>query len=443
MKSTAGIYQRFKRNKLLWIVVIAIFLALIATFIVHSHTVTERKARRAMLPRLLPAVQLQDLGGGSSVATFTPTASKRTLVIVTPPTINFPNKRWRKLSFDAASTIVKIELSSTDCQQRLRMFNESLRRFAPAPDGVVGLDEDAGLARHWLSEQNNEQAMAVSFSADHSNEADGCTALQSGTPPKGIWHDIASSTPSVWVNGTRSESVTAAIQKSIVQEGPEAYLRSKILNIAELNVLNKLPLIEVPTANGSDTLTVFYSGDGGWRGIDKKISGQIADAGISVVGVDALEYFWDFKTPEQSALELSQLMEHYRQVWCIKHFILAGYSFGADVIPFVYNRLPANDQADIQSMVLLSFARSANFEIRLEGMIGKDIGKFPTGPEMAKLPAGKVLCVYGTDEAGKSGCTESTAVGQRLPFPGNHHFNEDYETISEHLIEFFERPQGG
>nr|WP_110947576.1 AcvB/VirJ family lysyl-phosphatidylglycerol hydrolase [Pseudomonas bohemica] len=133
-------------------------------------------------------------------------------------------------------------------------------------------------------------------------------------------------------------------------------------------------------------------------------------------------------------------MEHYRRVWGIKHFILAGYSFGADVLPALYNRLPAIDQADVDSIVLLSFARNANFEIRIEGMMGEDTGKYMTAPEMAQLPAKKVFCVYGTDEARKSGCTDTVTVGKTLGIPGNHHFNDDYDTLSTYLIDFMKRP---
>ena len=48
-------------------------------------------------------------------------------------------------------------------------------------------------------------------------------------------------------------------------------------------------------------MAVVYSGDGGWRDIDKDIAGRLQASGIPVVGVDSLRYFWSEKTPEQTA----------------------------------------------------------------------------------------------------------------------------------------------
>lgn len=441
MKKTELPRHCFKSRKLL-VALIALVLALAAALIVHSHSVGERKARRAMLPRVLPTVQTHDLGGSSTLTLFVPNTSKKTIVIAVPINNDFGTKRLRKLSFDASATIVKVELPTTDCLQALRLFDESLRRFAPAPDIVVGLDQEAILAQRWLSLQKNEQAIAVSLTTDSIGEPakEVCTGPATILPSKGTWHNVTSNKLTVLENGVATDVTTPVTPRKLISEELETYLRHKILDIPELNILNKLPLVELPSATTGDTLTIFYSGDGGWRGLDKKVSEHISDSGIPVVGVDALNYYWDFKSPEKSASELSELMEHYRRVWGIKHFILAGYSFGADVLPALYNRLPAIDQADVDSIVLLSFARNANFEIRIEGMMGEDTGKYMTAPEMAQLPAKKVFCVYGTDEARKSGCTDTVTVGKTLGIPGNHHFNDDYDTLSTYLIDFMKRP---
>lgn len=421
--------------------VTGLVLVLTAALILHSHSVVDRKARRAMLPRVLPTVQTHDLGGSSTVTLFVPNVSKKTIVIAVPVNNDLSTKRLRKLSFDASATIVKIELPATDCLRALRLFDESLRRFAPAADVVVGVDPEAVLAQRWLSSQSNDQAIAVSLTTDSIGEPgkEVCAGPVPAMPVKGTWHNLTSNKLTVWKNGVSTDLTTPITPRKLISEELETYLRHQILNIPELNILNKLPLIELPSTTSSDTLTIFYSGDGGWRGLDKRVSEQLSDSGIAVVGVDTLDYYWDFKSPEKSASELSELMNHYRQVWGIKHFVIAGYSFGADVLPALYNRLPATDQAEISRIVLLSFARNANFEIRIEGMIGKDTGKYPTGPEMAQLPPQKVLCVYGTDEARKSGCTDTAVVGKVLGVPGNHHFNDDYDMLSTHLIDFIKK----
>ena len=62
-----------------------------------------------------------------------------------------------------------------------------------------------------------------------------------------------------------------------------------------------LPLVELPAKGPGDLLAVFYSGDGGWRDLDKKIGGILAAHGIATIGVDSLRYFWKEKSPQQIA----------------------------------------------------------------------------------------------------------------------------------------------
>lgn len=137
-------------------------------------------------------------------------------------------------------------------------------------------------------------------------------------------------------------------------------------------------MVEVPAGQTTDTVTLFLSGDGGWRDLDRDVAGEMAKLGYPVVGIDTLRYYWQHKTPEQSAADLSELMQHYRQKWGTKRFVLTGYSFGADVLPAIYNRLPVEDQQRIDAVMLLAFARSGSFEIEVEGWLGKEGQEAPT-----------------------------------------------------------------
>src|SRR4051812_27433577 len=74
----------------------------------------------------------------------------------------------------------------------------------------------------------------------------------------------------------------------------------------------KLPLIEVPSTGGnSDTLVVFVSGDGGWAPIDREIAKVFAANGMPVVGLNALQYFWTKRTPENASRDLRTIINHY------------------------------------------------------------------------------------------------------------------------------------
>lgn len=70
----------------------------------------------------------------------------------------------------------------------------------------------------------------------------------------------------------------------------------------------------------------------------------------------------------------------------------------------------------------------------MQGWLGKAGQEASTGPEMARLPGPKVLCVYGIEEKDESGCTQPQAVGENLQLPGGHHFDEDYPALAKRLV---------
>ena len=201
-----------------------------------------------------------------------------------------------------------------------------------------------------------------------------------------------------------------------------------------------LPLVELPAARPSDALAVIYSGDGGWRDIDKTIGGLLARAGIGVVGVDSVRYFWHRRSPEQIATDLARILDHYRAAWGSRRVALIGYSFGADILPFAYNRLPAEQQARVHTLALLAAGRSADFEVSVSGWLGGHTGtEQPTLPELLRIPPAKVLCVYGAQEKTDSLCT-APGVGPitRLQRPGDHHFDRRYGIIADAIRSHFE-----
>ena len=126
---------------------------------------------------------------------------------------------------------------------------------------------------------------------------------------------------------------TDAFQKIVASQQPQASSQTS-------NKLDGLPLIELPTKTNSDTLAVMVSGDGGWAGIDKQIAEALNKDGISVVGLNSLQYFWTKKDPDTAGNDLTRILNYYSQAWNANKIILIGYSTGADTLPFMVNRLP-------------------------------------------------------------------------------------------------------
>jgi type IV secretory pathway VirJ component len=202
-----------------------------------------------------------------------------------------------------------------------------------------------------------------------------------------------------------------------------------------------LPLVELPAAGPGDLMAVFYSGDGGWRDLDKQISGVLAAHGIATVGVDSLRYFWEKKTPQQVADDLAAILRHYRAAWGRSHVIVLGYSFGAGVAPFAINRLPASERTAIRQISLLGLEKRAPFEFHVSGLLG--IGPSgddrPVLPEIAKLEPALLQCFYGEDEPDTACRAPEFDHAERIETAGGHHFDGDYGALAEKIMAGAER----
>jgi type IV secretory pathway VirJ component len=206
----------------------------------------------------------------------------------------------------------------------------------------------------------------------------------------------------------------------------------------EADAIQDLPLVFLPVSHPATTAAVIYSGDGGWRDLDKQIGGELQKAGIPVVGVDTLRYFWHRQTPAAAARGLAHIIGLCRKTWGTREVLLVGYSFGADILPFMVNRLPPATGARIRLIALLGLSHSADFEIHMSGWIGGEpsAAALPLAPELAKLNPLRIQCFYGTEEQAQSGCRDASLKGAEIiRKEGGHHFGGDYADIARTIID--------
>jgi len=156
--------------------------------------------------------------------------------------------------------------------------------------------------------------------------------------------------------------------------------------------LADLPLVEVRAQSAGPTFAVLLSGDGGWAGIDKKVAAALAAKGMDVVGLDSLRYFWSERTPQELADDLDRVLRYYGAQWRKSGAVVIGYSQGADVLPFAYNRLPAASRTLVTHTVLMGLGRNASFQFHVGNWLGSDDEEaIPIRPEAEKLDPRKTL----------------------------------------------------
>jgi len=381
---------------------------------------------------------------GSTLTRVTPAAQAKARVAVAVLADEaLTDTQLLALSRGGAAQIVQVILPKDGCKLQEQALQTALGQLAGPATLVSGIGPGATLAWRWIATQNDDKAQAVSVGFTI-NPAPGCTDPLPKTLAHGhwlvAWNDNPDDESAGFVRDTPNASTSISDYDIHLPQVLNNELR-KLLVGSDNGGLN-IPVVEVPAGQAKDTVTLFLSGDGGWRDLDRDVAGEMAKIGYPVVGIDTLRYYWQHKTPEQSATDLTELMQHYRQKWGTKRFVLTGYSFGADVLPAIYNRLPEAEQQRVDAIILLAFARTGSFEIEVEGWLGNAGKEAATGPEMAKLPAAKVVCIYGEEEVDESGCTDKTAVGEAMKLPGGHHFDENYPALAQRLVNVIEKRQG-
>jgi type IV secretory pathway VirJ component len=197
-----------------------------------------------------------------------------------------------------------------------------------------------------------------------------------------------------------------------------------------------LPLVEMPARDSSgDSLAIMVSGDGGWAGLDRAVAAELNARGVSVVGWDSLRYFWNARTPDEAAHDLERVIRHYELAWHKARVLLVGYSQGADVLPFMVNRLPEPARERIGGTALIGVSAEAFFEFSVSHWISEPSGGLPVPPEINGGRLGRVACIYGADEK-DSPCRSFQSPGlRRIELPGGHHFDGDYARVAVAVIE--------
>jgi type IV secretory pathway VirJ component len=208
--------------------------------------------------------------------------------------------------------------------------------------------------------------------------------------------------------------------------------RGKTRNVADLS------LVEIPAATAAstgDSVVILLTGDGGWADIDKRLAAGLSAKGLPVVAWSSLDYYWTSRKPEGAAADLGRIIEHYTAAWRRPNVLIVGYSFGADVAPFLLNRLPEQTRAHVVGLTLLGPSQNATFEFHVSNWFGggRD-ARYPTRPEIEHTSA-PVTCVSATDET-ESVCRDLSAKHVRVAAVGaGHHFSGEYGRLIDLILQ--------
>lgn len=207
----------------------------------------------------------------------------------------------------------------------------------------------------------------------------------------------------------------------------------------EADSLAGLPLVTVRHPGPErDILAVFLTGDGGWGVADKGICRELAESGIPAVALNSFKYFWTRRSPEAAAADLERILKHYLESWDKKKAVLIGYSLGADVLPFMFNRLSAGVRERVGMIVLMGPSRLVEFEVHMADWLGRSPGKgaFQVIPEIRKIDGNvPILCIYGDDDHDQICTLLDPGRTRTVAIDSGHRFRRTYQPVAEAIIQ--------
>lgn len=164
-----------------------------------------------------------------------------------------------------------------------------------------------------------------------------------------------------------------------------------------------LPVITYPSATPfSKKILFLFSGDGGWVDFEDQLATEFSKRGFFIVGFNSRTYFWEKKTPQQTADDVLLLIKKYSLQYKANRIYLCGYSFGADIVPFIYNRLPLEIKMNVEALQMLSPFATSDFMVHTSDLlnIAQDNNPYKVQPEVESITA-PIFCFYGTEESPK------------------------------------------
>jgi protein-S-isoprenylcysteine O-methyltransferase Ste14 len=128
---------------------------------------------------------------------------------------------------------------------------------------------------------------------------------------------------------------------------------------------------------------------------------------------------------------LQRVLRHYLSAWKRDRVLLVGYSLGADVLPFLAARLPADLLDRVGVIAMLGPSRTTPFEIRVKE---NKAAELPVLPEVLKLRGRPLLCVAAAGEADSLCADLEPGLARKVELKGSHAFDGDYEQLADRIL---------
>lgn len=190
------------------------------------------------------------------------------------------------------------------------------------------------------------------------------------------------------------------------------------------------PIKEWASASQDKPLIFYLSGDGGLNKFSNSLCNGISKKGYEVIELNSKSYFWDKKTPQQTAVDVNNYLVKKISGRKNQQIVMIGYSFGADVLPFILTRLPKDVHDKILASFLMASSGSTDFEIHWADIFGGNSKRdMDVVSEVNKLVDDKIIIISSSDDRHLEANKITLKRYTHEILPGGHHFDGDTDEI--------------
>ena len=196
----------------------------------------------------------------------------------------------------------------------------------------------------------------------------------------------------------------------------------------------KMPLSLYSSADTTKPLIFYISGDGGFNKFSTTFMEAINKQGYAVIGLSAKDYFWSRKKPQEAANAIEAAINESNKQWKKKNIVLIGYSFGADVAPFMFTHFSPAMAARVNQLILLSPSPKTDFEIHVMQMLGWGKNTGESVPAEINKISKPISFIVGDDENEFPFSQLTIKNKQIVKMPGGHHYDGDVNALYKQIV---------
>jgi type IV secretory pathway VirJ component len=195
-----------------------------------------------------------------------------------------------------------------------------------------------------------------------------------------------------------------------------------------------LPLSLYSSTDTTKPIIFYISGDGGFNKFSTSFMQTLNKQGYAVIGLNAKDYFWTQKKPKEAASAIEAAIDESNKQWKRNNIVMIGYSFGADVAPFMLTNFSPALAPKVSRLILLSPSPKTDFEIHVMQMLGWGKSSGESVPTEINKVTKPVIFIVGDDEKEFPFSQLTIKNKQVIKMPGGHHYDGDVNALTKQIV---------